>query len=36
MYQVPMFTCRIVCMALLYGPVYQGGSDVSSIKAQDP
>ena len=36
MYQVPMFTRRIVCMALLYGPIYQGGSDVSSIKSQDP
>ena len=32
MYQVR----RIVSMALLYGPVYQGGSDVSAIKAQDP
>ena len=36
MCQVPMFTRRIVSMALLYGPVYQGGSDVSSIKVQDP
>ena len=36
MYQVPMFTRRIVSMALLYGPVYQRGSDVLSIKAQDP
>ena len=35
MYQVPMFTRRIVSMAILYGPVYQGGFDVSSIKAQD-
>ena len=36
MYQVPMFTRRIVNMALLYGSVYQGGSDVSNIKAQAP
>ena len=36
MCQVPMFTRRIVSMALLYGPVYQGGSDVSSVKVQDP
>ena len=36
MCQVPMFTRRIVSMALLYGPVYRRGSDVSSIKAQDP